>query len=88
MALLLGLWALAQPLFAEPRINEFLAVNNRGLADGDEEATDWIDQKIGEISTTKHGRTEKNNRRFWIKVAKNQSKNFDDVFVAEQKMLA
>lgn len=47
-----------------------------------------IDQKIGEISTTKHGRTEKNNRRFWIKVAKNQSKNFDDVFVAEQKMLA
>ena len=43
MVLLLGLWALAQPLFAEPRINEFLAVNNRGLADGDEEATDWIE---------------------------------------------
>ena len=33
MALLLGLWALAWPMFAEPRINEFLAVNNRGLAD-------------------------------------------------------
>ena len=43
MALLLGLCAMAQPLFAEPRINEFLAVNNRGLTDGDEEATDWIE---------------------------------------------
>ena len=43
MALLLGLWALARPVFAEPRINEFLAVNNRGLTDGDGEATDWIE---------------------------------------------
>ena len=43
LALLLGLWTLAWPVFAEPRINEFLAVNNRGLADGDGEATDWIE---------------------------------------------
>ena len=43
MALLLGLWALAWPMFAAPRINEFLAVNNRGLADRDGEATDWIE---------------------------------------------
>ena len=40
--LLLGLCALACPAFAEPRINEFLAANNRGLADGDGEALDWI----------------------------------------------
>ncbi|MFQ3168554.1 MAG: hypothetical protein ACI8QI_001103 [Limisphaerales bacterium] len=42
-ALLLGLWVFAWPAFAEPRINEFLAVNNRGLADGDGEALDWIE---------------------------------------------
>jgi hypothetical protein len=41
--LLLGLCALACPAFAEPRINEFLAANNRGLADGDGEALDWIE---------------------------------------------
>jgi hypothetical protein len=41
--LLLGLCALAWPAFAEPRINEFLAVNNRGLADGNGEAQDWIE---------------------------------------------
>jgi len=39
----LGLWALAKPALAEPRINEFLAVNNRGLADGDGETSDWIE---------------------------------------------
>ena len=42
-ASLLGLWALAWPVFAELRINEFLAVNNRGLADGDGETSDWIE---------------------------------------------
>ncbi len=40
---LLGLYALAWPAFAEPRINEFSAVNNRGLADGNGEAQDWIE---------------------------------------------
>ena len=35
--LLLGLCALAWPAFAQPRINEFLAANNGGLADGDGE---------------------------------------------------
>ena len=38
-----GLWALAKPALAEPRINEFLAVNNRGLADGDGDTSDWIE---------------------------------------------
>ena len=42
-AFLLGLWAFAWPVFGELRINEFLAVNNRGLADGDGEALDWIE---------------------------------------------
>ncbi|HIL73188.1 MAG TPA: lamin tail domain-containing protein, partial [Verrucomicrobia bacterium] len=43
IALLSGLWAFAWPAFGEPRINEFLAANNRGLADGDGEALDWIE---------------------------------------------
>jgi hypothetical protein len=41
--LLLALCAFAWPAFAQPRINEFLAANNRGLADGDGEALDWIE---------------------------------------------
>ena len=43
MAILVGLWALVRPVFAELRINEFMAVNNRGLTDGDGESTDWIE---------------------------------------------
>lgn len=41
--LLLGLLTFAWPAFGEPRINEFLAANNRGLADSDGEALDWIE---------------------------------------------
>ena len=41
--LLLGLLTFAWPAFGEPRINEFLAANNRGLTDGDDEALDWIE---------------------------------------------
>ncbi|MDP6796064.1 MAG: chitobiase/beta-hexosaminidase C-terminal domain-containing protein, partial [Verrucomicrobiota bacterium] len=43
MVLGLGCWALTKPAFAELWINEFLAVNNRGLADGDGDTSDWIE---------------------------------------------
>ena len=39
----LGLGTLAKPTFAELRINEFLSVNNDGLADGDGDTADWIE---------------------------------------------
>jgi hypothetical protein len=41
--LLLGLCAFTWSAFAEPRINELLAANNRGLTDSDGEAQDWIE---------------------------------------------
>ena len=43
MVLGLGCLAMAKPASAEPRINEFLAVNNRGLAKGDGDISDWIE---------------------------------------------
>jgi len=43
MALLLGLCGYGARSFAQPRINEFLAVNNRGLTDKDGEEADWIE---------------------------------------------
>ncbi|SVB04658.1 uncharacterized protein METZ01_LOCUS157512, partial [marine metagenome] len=43
MALLLGVCGYAATTLAQPRINEFLAVNNSSLTDGDGEAQDWIE---------------------------------------------